>query len=362
LIDDVHVAQGAGELTMIALAWFEPGNVDPDYRVGKDPELWGSLFGSLVLRPPPSGSQTAARWLEASWVKGGPICFTTDDDDRHAPPSSKGTGCVLPTLIIADIGAGIGSNMQIASRACAAHQLSMKVGMTVKPDETLLRGPKGRKNPLYASVEELDPISTSFEALHILNVSLPCAANRVNLLNQHTGWCLLDSRVMCMIAMASLVVCAQKALVKLENTRGFATSPVCQLMRALVHASGGHSVLWIGTASDQALPVNGTRTHLLMGNAESKHLLIDIESALKRAELLWSVCCSLRCLVEQGMRSRYVPSWSWFLTRFSTVARVTVPGGWVGLPGMGLLSRWYTVHAFLTMWLPGLELLIRPWA
>ena len=99
--------------------------------------VWGSLFGSLVLRSPPRGSQTVARRLKASWVKGGPICFTTDDDDRHAPPSSKGTGCVLPTLIIADIGAGIGSNMQIASQACAAQQLSIKVGMTVETEEIL---------------------------------------------------------------------------------------------------------------------------------------------------------------------------------------------------------------------------------
>ena len=151
----------------------------------------------------------------------------------------------------------------------------------------MLRGPMNRKDPLYdsarfmSSIEEQDHLSTSFQALHIVNVSLPCAAYRVNLLNHHVGWSLLDSRVMCMIAMASMVVCAQKALVKLENTRGFATSPVCQLMRALVHASGGHSVLWIGTAADQELPVNGARTHLLMGNAESKHLLIKIELALK---------------------------------------------------------------------------------
>jgi hypothetical protein len=214
--------------------------------------------------------------LEASWTKGGPICFSTDDDDSNASPSAKGPEYILPTLVIADFGAGIGSNMQIASQACATHYLSVKVGMTVEPDETLLRGPKGRGDPLYASarfvstVEELEPISSSFEALHILNVSLPCAANWMNLLNKHTSWCLLDSRVMCMIDMASLIVCAQKALVKLENTRGFATSPVCQMMRALVHASGGYSVLWIGMASDQALPVNGTRTHLLMGKCRVK--------------------------------------------------------------------------------------------
>jgi hypothetical protein len=141
-------------------------------------------------------------------------------------------------LILADFGAGTGSNVQIGAKACRDQGIDAKVGMTVEPIESLLMGPKNRKDPLYESarflhpVKELDPNSASFDALHIINASLPCVANRVNLLNEFLGWCVPDSRVMSMFVMAALAACGQKALVKLENTRAFATSPAsCMLLR-----------------------------------------------------------------------------------------------------------------------------------
>jgi hypothetical protein len=97
----------------------------------------------------------------------------------------KGSECVLPTLILADFGAGTGSNVQIGAKACRGRGIDVKVGMTVEPIEALLFGPKNRNDPLYESarflhsVEELEPNSVSFGALHIINGSLPCAAKIV---------------------------------------------------------------------------------------------------------------------------------------------------------------------------------------
>jgi hypothetical protein len=177
--------------------------------------------------------------------------------------------------------------MQIGAKACRDQGIVVKVGMTVEPVEPLLFAPKVRDDPLYKSacfvrfVEKLDPNSASFRALHIINGSLPCAANRVNLRNEFLGWCVPDSRVMSMFVMGSIAACGQKALVKLENTRAFASSPACIFVRDMVSAAGGGSILWTGVGADQSLPVNGTRTHLLLANSESMHLLEGIERDLR---------------------------------------------------------------------------------
>jgi hypothetical protein len=201
LVSNSHVQQSAGELRLITTAWIEPGKVDRALGVGAGSQLWGSLRGVMGARPIPDGSQVLEREIWIIWPKGGPFQISIDGKKWGLPSGTKGSDCVLPTLILADFGAGTGSNVQIGAKACRDQGIDVKVGMTVEPIEALLFGPKNRKDPLYEparflhSVEELEPNSVSFDALHIINGSLPCAANRVNLLNEFLGWCVPDSRV-----------------------------------------------------------------------------------------------------------------------------------------------------------------------
>ena len=287
LVSNQDVRQSAGELRLVTMAWLEPGNVDSSLGVDGGRQLWGTLRGAMGARPVPESSRVLEREILISWPKGGPDEVSIDGEKLGLLPSTKGSKCVLPDLILGDFGAGTGSNMQIGAKACSDRGIVVKVGMTAEPIESLLYAPKRRDDPWYRTacfvryIEELDPNSASFRALHIINASLPCAAYRVNLSNEFLGWCVADSRVMSMFVMGSLAACGQKALVKMENTRAFTSSPACIFVRDMVSAAGGGSMVWTGVGADQELPVNGIRTHLFLANSESKHLLEGIEEDLR---------------------------------------------------------------------------------
>jgi hypothetical protein len=196
-------------------------------------------------------------------------------------------GAEVPhVLVMGEIGAGTGFNMQIASRALAAQGIKSQVGLSVEPVDKLRLAPRNRDDPLYKEaclvrmVEDLEASSDTVTAVQVISVSLPCAPNLQDLLRQFKGWSVSDSRVACMIAMAGLAACGQKALIKIENAEGFVDSLVCRLIRDMVSASGGGSFIWVGYGSHQRYPVNGNRAQLLLANAESKHLLPEIEAGL----------------------------------------------------------------------------------
>ena len=135
-------------------------------------------------------------------------------------------------------------------------------------------------------MEELEANSDTIGAIDIMKVSLPCAANAIDLFNRHTGWPLMDSRSAGMLALAGLIVRSRMGLVVIENTRGFVTSPICSLIRDLAEAGGGGSFVWVGNGTHQSLPIFGVRAHMFVANAESKHLLAGIEAELRSGKPL----------------------------------------------------------------------------
>jgi hypothetical protein len=60
----------------------------------------------------------------------------------------------------------------------------------------------------------------------------------------------------------------------------------------MVSAAGGGSILWTRVAAEHALPVNGTRTHLLLANRESMHLLDGIEKDLRNGDKVTRILLS----------------------------------------------------------------------
>ena len=84
LVCNGDVMGGKGLLTMLAVAWVEPGRVDPEYAVGVGDELWGKLFGVMGLRSAPDGAQKMTRYVRGVWAVGGPVHFATEEpgDDQ----------------------------------------------------------------------------------------------------------------------------------------------------------------------------------------------------------------------------------------------------------------------------------------
>jgi hypothetical protein len=218
--------------------------------------------------------------------------------EENVDPEAGGDAAVLAplTVVVADVGAGTGSSMHIATRVCKKRSIKVVIGLTVEPDEALLTGPRSRKDESYRlaryvpTVEELDANSDTITAIDIMKASLPCAANAIDLFNRHTGWPLIDSRSAGMIALAGLIARSRMGSVMIENTRGFVTSPTCILIHALVEAGGGGSFVWVGTGTHQRLPIFGVRAHLFVANTESKHLLAGIEAELRSGKPLPRVC------------------------------------------------------------------------